>query len=380
MIIRTVIAYIILLLYILWNNYIIRSSLAKYTLLFITPLTLLVVSFFFFLVFPKVQRRIRYKYEKIQNIIIILFIYSIIYFLSGLIFGYEYSIYGRDIFTVIKNIYAYLSFVILTEYMRNKLVFNTENNIINNVLISLIFAFISINFTQFINNLSSFSIGFKYMATIIIPSVITSFVLTYITRHVGLLATILYNGWLKLMLIILPIFPSLPWIITAILGILLPMFVYFNINSFEMMYDHKERRFYLNKDSKIVPVISIFAIILIIFILKGFKYFPIAVLSDSMKPLFSRGDTVIIEKINEKSLKEMKAYDIIYYKKNNRYIVHRIEKIENVDGRMIITTKGDNNDNIDSWKVYEEDIIGIMRVKVPYIGYPAVWLNEALNT
>lgn len=380
MIIRTVIAYIILLLYILWNNYIIRSSLAKYALLFITPLTLLVVSFFFFLVFPKVQRRIRYKYEKIQNIIIILFIYSIIYFLSGLIFGYEYSIYGRDIFTVIKNLYAYLSFVILTEYMRNKLVFNTENNIINNVLISLIFAFISINFTQFINNLSSFSIGFKYMATIIIPSVITSFVLTYITRHVGLLATILYNGWLKLMLIILPIFPSLPWIITAILGILLSMFVYFNINCFEMMYDRKERRFYLNKDSKIVPVISIFTIILIIFILKGFKYFPIAVLSDSMKPLFSRGDTVIIEKINEKSLKEMKAYDIIYYKKNNRYIVHRIEKIETVDGRMIITTKGDNNDNIDSWKVYEEDIIGIMRVKVPYIGYPAVWLNEALNT
>lgn len=380
MIIRTVIAYIILLLYILWNNYIIRSSLAKYALLFITPLTLLVVSFFFFLVFPKVQRRIRYKYEKIQNIIIILFIYSIIYFLSGLIFGYEYSIYGRDIFTVIKNIYAYLSFVILTEYMRNKLVFNTENNIINNVLISLIFAFISINFTQFINNLSSFSIGFKYMAAVIIPSVITSFVLTYITRHVGLLATILYNGWLKLMLIILPIFPSLPWIITAIIGILLPMFVYFNINCFEMMYDRKERRFYLNKDSKIVPVISIFTIILIIFILKGFKYFPIAVLSDSMKPLFSRGDTVIIEKINEKSLKEMKAYDIIYYKKNNRYIVHRIEKIETVDGRMIITTKGDNNDNIDSWKVYEEDIMGIMRVKVPYIGYPAVWLNEALNT
>ncbi len=376
---KIILMYIILLVYIIANNYVIISPFAKYYNLLINPLLLLIVAMIFYVLFPKKQRKIRYKYEQIQNIIIILFIYSMIYFLSGLIFGYEYSIYGRDLSTIIQNIYSFITVIILSEYIRNKLVVNTEDNAINNVLISLFLLSMSTNFTYLVNHLYPFSTGFKYMTSNFIPDLVTTFILTYLSRTTGLKATIIYRSWLRLIPIILPILPKLPWILTSIIGIVLPMVIYFNISYLTMMYDRKNRRFSLNKNDKGTTILTIIVIMFVLFILKIFKYFPIAVLSNSMETTFSKGDAVIIEKIDKNSLGQLKVYDIIYYKKNNKLIIHRIEQIEEIDNKRVFITKGDNNPTKDPWYVYEEDIIGIMKFKIPCLGYPAVWFNEAIN-
>lgn len=376
---KIILMYIILLVYIIANNYVIISPFAKYYNLLINPLLLLIVAMIFYVLFPKKQRKIRYKYEQIQNIIIILFIYSMIYFLSGLIFGYEYSIYGRDLSTIIQNIYSFITVIILSEYIRNKLVVNTEDNVINNVLISLFLLSMSTNFTYLVNHLYPFSTGFKYMTSNFIPDLVTTFILTYLSRTTGLKATIIYRSWLRLIPIILPILPKLPWILTSIIGIVLPMVIYFNISYLTMMYDRKNRRFSLNKNDKGTTILTIIVIMFVLFILKIFKYFPIAVLSNSMETTFSKGDAVIIEKIDKNSLGQLKVYDIIYYKKNNKLIIHRIEQIEEIDNKRVFITKGDNNPTKDPWYVYEEDIIGIMKFKIPCLGYPAVWFNEAIN-
>ena len=146
-----------------------------------------------------------------------------------------------------------------------------------------------------------------------------------------------------------------------------------------MMYYRKNRRFSLNKNDKGTTILTIIVIMFVLFILKIFKYFPIAVLSNSMETTFSKGDAVIIEKIDKNSLGQLKVYDIIYYKKNNKLIIHRIEQIEEIDNKRVFITKGDNNPTKDPWYVYEEDIIGIMKFKIPCLGYPAVWFNEAIN-
>ena len=98
-----------------------------------------------------------------------------------------------------------------------------------------------------------------------------------------------------------------------------------------------------------------------------------------MENTFSRGDVAIIEKFDKRYLEQIKINDIIYYKKYDKLIIHRIVNIELINNKVIITTKGDNNSDVDSWKVYEEDIIGIMKGKIPFLGYPAVWLNEVIN-
>ena len=47
-----------------------------------------------------------------------------------------------------------------------------------------------------------------------------------------------------------------------------------------------------------------------------------------------------------------------------------------IDNEPIFYTKGDANHDIDNYKITKDMIIGIVNVKIPYIGYPTVWVNE----
>lgn len=376
---RIILLYLMLFVYITINNLMMQSKFVYYNSVIISPFLLFVITIIAYFLLPTAQKRIKYKYEKNQNVIIIIFLYLIIYFISGLIFGYSYSIYSKDLLTLIKNIYSVSIIIVLSEYIRNKLVVNSSDNYINNVLISIALILITFNFSYFFRNIYPFSVGFKYIASQIIPNLVISFTLTYLSRKCGLISTLICNLSLGLIAIILPILPNISWIILSILKIVLAMFLYFNINYFELMYDRKYHRYLLNKNTKSTTILFIIVIILIMFILKFFKYYPISILSDSMKNTFSRGDIAIIEKLDRDYIEEIQVNDIIYYKKNNKLIIHRIVNIEIINNRMVITTKGDNNDDIDPWKVYEEEIIGIVKGKIPFLGYPAVWLNEAFN-
>ena len=57
-------------------------------------------------------------------------------------------------------------------------------------------------------------------------------------------------------------------------------------------------------------------------------------------------------------------------------VVHRIVKIEKVNDVYYFYTKGDNNANEDNYAIKEEMVYGIVKVKIPFVGIPTVWLNE----
>ena len=374
-----VIIYLSLLFHIVLSTILLIFNYASLNNLLITPLSLATISIISSLILPKKNKKIRYAYEKLQNILIILILYLILYFTLGLIFGYSYSIYNKDLLSLLKNIYMLITPIILEEYIRNKLVIYTKNSIANRIAISLIFSLLNINIVSLYNNITPLSVGFKYVSELIIPTFFGSFIFTYTSESIGVKANIIYRSFLSLIPVILPIVPNLPWIVNSALKIILFATTYFNISSFDMKFDRRERRTYLYKRSTRDSICLAISFIFILFILKFFNYYPVAVLSDSMKPLFSRGYTVIVKKINKNDLDSIKECDIIYYKKDNKYIIHRIKEIKYLDGRKVYITKGDNNKTEDSFLVYDEEIKGIVKLEIPYIGFPAVWFNEALK-
>ena len=106
-----------------------------------------------------------------------------------------------------------------------------------------------------------------------------------------------------------------------------------------------------------------------------FKYFALAIASGSMEPVIHKGDIVIVEKVEDK-YDRLKEGQTLVYKYNNVVIVHRIVKIVKRDGKYIFFTKGDANNSADNYEIPEENIIGITNFKIPYLGYPTIWLNE----
>ena len=116
-------------------------------------------------------------------------------------------------------------------------------------------------------------------------------------------------------------------------------------------------------------------IILVYFVSGYFHYHAIVVASGSMETSISKGDVVVIEKIDG-DVSKLKLNQVIAYRYNKIIVVHRLIKKINVDGELIFYTKGDANEQMDNYKITKDMVIGVVNVKIPYIGYPTVWINE----
>ncbi|MCI6265794.1 MAG: hypothetical protein MR598_02980 [Erysipelotrichaceae bacterium] len=59
-----------------------------------------------------------------------------------------------------------------------------------------------------------------------------------------------------------------------------------------------------------------------------------------------------------------------------RIVVHRVTNIQKVRDELYFYTKGDANLTEDNYKIPEENVVGVVKVKILWIGYPTVVLSE----
>lgn len=331
------------------------------------------------------NKRIKGKKDKAQTVFIIILFYLIIYFISGLFFGYATSPLSHEPLYILKNIWTFLIIIIFQEYVRFILINNNKKSKLFIVLVTLLFILININFLNFENNFISGESTFKYISSTIIPVIAQNILFTYLSIKCGFESVLSYRLPIMLSTIILPILPKLDWFVSSLFDLALCFIVFLCIN-----YLHTKK--YIDRKEKISKrtvrrenPIRYIPFLLVLFIFVGFvagffKYMPVAIMSNSMANLINRGDIVVIDKLNESEKKELKVYDIIEYELDGSMIVHRIVEIETDNsGNMILTTKGDNNNAIDDKKVLEKNVRGKVKLKVPLIGYPVIWLNDLFN-
>jgi signal peptidase I len=132
---------------------------------------------------------------------------------------------------------------------------------------------------------------------------------------------------------------------------------------------------------EIIGDIAVIAIILIFFVGSniGLQLYlgtstPLyAVESGSMEPTLYRGDLVIVRAVDPETLEvgdiiifEVPSYDVP--------IVHRIIEIEQDNGELNFTTKGDNNPIADNWSISASNIIAKVIGTVRYLGFIALFV------
>ncbi len=109
-----------------------------------------------------------------------------------------------------------------------------------------------------------------------------------------------------------------------------------------------------------------------------------AVVSNSMVPVFSRGDLIVVKGLE---CGKIEVGDIIVYHnpKRNIPIVHRVVEIDSdSQGEVLFTTKGDNNGHTDqasgiSQPVRCEWVRGEVKLIIPKLGLFKVGLIELSN-
>ena len=380
---KNLIIYGILALYLLFNIFVIipnRSGMNLYNEL-INPLMWIVICVVAIFLGKDSGLRVRSGVNKTQSLLIVLIIYIILYFLSGLIFGFERTPYSKDILSVLLNLWSFGSIIILQEYVRLQLVKNENKKMYSLILTTLVFFVLNLNYSNFLDNFTDFKTIFIYASSVLLPAIAESAILTYLVYTSGVKASIIYRLFVTIPPFLIPIVPSLDWFVTAVVGVVLPLAVYIYINYVNVVKNERLSRGERKRYSPVV-YIPVFALIAVFaaFVMGLFKYQPVAVLSGSMSPTFNRGDAVIINKLTKQEKNELKKGDIIQFISGTRYVVHRIYKVTNDEyGNKAFITKGDHNNAPDSDQVSLDNVIGKVSFSVPLIGYPSVWLTGVIS-
>jgi signal peptidase len=92
----------------------------------------------------------------------------------------------------------------------------------------------------------------------------------------------------------------------------------------------------------------------------------------------NKGDMIVYEEYTA-GKQFVEEQDVVVYIKNGNRIVHRVVDIERVEGRNRYYTKGDANDAVDAGYISDSDIEGVVLFKLPFVGYPSLWLRDAFK-
>lgn len=301
-----------------------------------------------------------------------------VYFFTGLLFGYQKSPYSHDLLAIFSNIWKFLPVILLEEFTRYHLVQDARGKMPWYVLIVVLFVFVDVNLSTIANQCKTLEEAFKFICSTITPSIFRNILLVFLARRAGLKSLFIYQGAFALFDLLIPIFPDLDWFFTGIIGMLLPVIVYFNVNYIEMSDERFLSRRQIRKESPLKLIPTFVIVFLVVGFVGGFfTYQPIAIISNSMVPKFARGDAVIVQKISDEKKKNLNEGTIIRFQTTEKEVVHRIkERKVKSDGTVAYITKGDNNNAEDVGEVTPDQIKGVVVYSVPKIGYPSVWLYE----
>ena len=142
-----------------------------------------------------------------------------------------------------------------------------------------------------------------------------------------------------------------------------------------------ERKKAKNIFSNIFIGICVLLIVIIISLYSNiFSYWIAVVGSGSMSPTIQVGDAIIVDKTIKNHLENLKVGDILVFRMKDSIYTHRVVDIKEENSTYLISTKGDRKGQvIDNWTVKNDDIVGIVKFKVSYIGYPTVLLNRFIK-
>lgn len=343
---------------------------------------LLDVIAYFLLGFEK--NKSRYNKDIILSLIIYITIYYISIYLFGLFIGFSKNVYNFDFISIVNNIVPVIILIFVSEILRYIINSKIKDSYLLLGLSLIVFSMIDITFTLNATNFGDFYTVLKVIGLFVLPSLGKNFLFTYLSVKVGFKPNMVYRYLMDIPKYILPIIPNFGAYVESIIYIAFPILVFIIIYNNLKKVDRKVNKIIKSKKSKrsiITYYIIIPLLIITVALTSGyFKYQAIVVATGSMSPNINKGDVVVVKKLSDNEIRNLKIGDILVFNRENKIVVHRIYKIYSSGDEIFFKTKGDNNNAPDSYLIEIHEILGIVKLKVRYIGYPTVALYERINS
>lgn len=361
--------------FVLMLNIIIKNIFNEYTLsLFLTivlTITILLIGF-------DKARKIKEK-QVLKTMLFYTISFLVLIYALGLKTGYLKTAYSLEPISIIKNVFPVIFLIVVEELLRYTLLRKSRENKLLNIIVVLMTSAIDTILVINLYNRAEITDLLELATITILPSFSKNIMLNNVSKNYGYYPAMGYQLIMNLYIYYLPVVPNLGIYLESVVMLLVPIVIKEIINRMYPIAREKEV-----KQSEIRKTITICEIAIIVIIVVLYSnlgpYWIAAIASGSMEPTIKIGDAVIIDKTITTHIEKLKVGDIIVFKNGNSIYTHRIVEMKKKNDKYKILTKGDRKGNVvDDWVVEEKDIIGKVRMKIPYIGYPTVQIKRIIE-
>lgn len=345
---------------------------------YITTSFFIVITFvaFLFFGFRKEKDNILKKHINKSIIMYVITYFSSVYFI-GLILGFLKNSYSLRFATLMSNILAPFITIVSIEIFRYIMIRANKDKKYFHIIISLVIALAEIAYSVRFSNIVDFVTFFEISTSVILPVTFKNLFLGFLSYQVGYKSCLLYRLFIELYIYVAPIMPDLGKYLTSIIGISVPVLLYnYFSKTIDEYYNGVEYEF-ATKQPIGVGLAKASVLVLVAGLVYGFlPYYILGIASDSMSPYIDKGDAVILHKT--KNEKKYKKGDVIAFNHNDRVIVHRLVDIVDENNETYYITKGDANTTPDNYQLKFDNIVGEVKLVIPFLGYPSVYLSDYL--
>lgn len=321
-----------------------------------------------------IKRKKTTSYYKKQVIWLMLgfsIIYLIVFYILGIYFGFYKSPTPFNLNTITKFIIPLVLIILSSEMIRKTLI--VQKSKLSKILVFISMVLIDLIIYSGVYDVKKLDDILTMLGFIFFASIACNLLYNYITIRFGVSGVIVYRLITIIYVYIIPYIPDVYLFFRTFLRLIYPFIIYLVLE-----YTYSKTNYaieYKDKNKRIIETIIILTIMSIVVALVScqFKYGILVIGTGSMTGTIDIGDAVLYESYDGESID---VGDIIIYNNNNKKIVHRVIEIENVNNEYHYYTKGDLNRQEDEEYRIKKDIIGIVKFKIKYIGYPSLWIRD----
>jgi signal peptidase len=292
---------------------------------------------------------------------------------AGFFGGFGLSPYRHDPVGLILNVLYVMALVSGLEFSRAAVIsaFKTYRPTLVFIICTLSFTVLTTPLGRF-TGLSNIQMIVQQTGKVFIPTLAQNLLATYLVMTGGPLTSLAYRGVLVAFEFLSPILPDLNWLMAAFVGTLTPPLILWILQGWLKSEEDTEDD---GEDSAAGwwAVVGVVGLALLWFNMGVFGVQPTMITGPSMEPELKAGDLVIVKEVSAEAIE---VGDVIRFRYNGVYVLHRVIEIHDEDGQITFITKGDNNNTLDPEPISAAEIEGRAVLTIPKIGLLSVGLRR----
>ena len=302
-------------------------------------------------------------------------LYLMGYYVSALFFGFTKTGYGLKADIIFRLTLPIAAILVFSELLRYVLC--AQRDRLATAFAYLICLLADVIICSNLAGITNFATFMEVLGMTLFPGFLYHLLYNYLSLRYGWQPNLLFRALTSWAFYLIPYGSAISYSLLAFLNILLPIGIYLFIDSlFE-----KKRSYALQKVSRFSRTVSTVLTALVLIMMLGtvmlisnqFRFGAYVIATDSMTGELNRGDIALYERYEDQFIAEGQ---VIVFEQSKSVIVHRVVDIQVINGTTRYYTKGDANEDPDTGYITQADIVGLVDHKLPFFGFPTLWMRS----